>query len=366
MNTKRLFKACLLATALPVLTASANTDKNLYIYNWSDFIAPETVPAFEKQTGIDAVYDVYDSNEVLEAKLLSGRTGYDVVFPSHDFLAHQIKAGVYAPLDKSKLPNYKNMDPQTMKLLDSVDPGNQYAIPYLAQTTGIGYNPEKVKQYLGKDAPLDSWALVFEPENMKKLSKCGVAFLDAPTEVLPSVLKYMGKDPNSQNPKDYKLAAEKLAKVAPYVTYFHSSKYLTDLANGDICVALGWSGDMFMADERAHDAKNGVNVAYSIPKEGAPISYDVMAIPADASNKENAYRFINFMMEPKVIAGVTDYVYFANPNKAATPFVDAKLRDNQGVYPPAEVEQNLFLFKPLPNKVKRTITREWTRLKTGA
>ncbi|GFS15429.1 putrescine-binding periplasmic protein [Elysia marginata] len=171
MNTNRLLKACLLATALPALTASANTDKNLYIYNWSDFIAPETVPAFEKQTGIDAVYDVYDSNEVLEAKLLSGRTGYDVVFPSHDFLAHQIKAGVYAPLDKSKLPNYKNMDPQTMKLLDSVDPGNQYAIPYLAQTTGIGYNPEKVKQYLGKDAPLDSWALVFEPENMKKLSK---------------------------------------------------------------------------------------------------------------------------------------------------------------------------------------------------
>lgn len=365
MKLNHLFKSCLLAIGVPVLSVTANVGSNLYIYNWSDFISPSSVPVFEKQTGIHVVYDVYDSNEVLEAKLLSGRTGYDVVFPSHDFLAHQIKAGVYAPLDKSKLPNIKNMDPQAMKLLDTVDSGNQYAIPYLTQTTGIGINSKKVKQYLGKDAPLDSWALIFEPENMKKLSQCGVAFLDAPTEVLPSVLKYMGKDPNSQNPKDYKLAADKLTKVVPYITYFHSSKYLSDLANGDICVALGWSGDMFMADKRAQAAKNGVSVDYILPKEGAAISYDVMAIPADAANKENSYRFINYMMEPNVIASVTDYVYFANPNKAATLLVSTKLRNNKGVYPSAEVRKNLFLFRPLPNQTTRVVYREWTRLKIG-
>ncbi|MCK5892818.1 MAG: extracellular solute-binding protein [Endozoicomonadaceae bacterium] len=365
MNLNSLFKSCLLAMAVSILSISANTGRHLYIYNWSNFISPSSVPEFEKQTGIDVVYDVYDSNEVLEAKLLSGRTGYDVVFPSLDFLAHQIKAGVYATLDKSKLPNIKNMDPQIMKLLETSDPSNLYAIPYLAQTTGIGINPAKVKQSLGKDAPLDSWALIFEPENMKKLSQCGVAFLDAPTEVLPLVLKYMGKDPNSKNPKDYKLAADKLAKVVPYITYFHSSKYLSDLANGDICVALGWSGDMFMAGERAREAGNGVKVDYIIPKEGAAISYDVMAVPANAANKESAYRFINYMMEPSVIAGVTDYVYFANPNKAATPLVNAKLRNNKGIYPSTDVEKNLFIFKPLPSKAKRMIFREWTRMKTG-
>lgn len=366
MNLNCLFKPCLLVIAVSVLSVSANTERHLYIYNWSNFISPNSVPTFEKQTGIEVVYDVYDSNEVLEAKLLSGRTGYDIVFPSHDFLAHQIKAGVYAMLDKSKLPNIKNMDPQIMKLLEAVDPGNQYAIPYLAQTTGIGINPTKVKQYLGKDAPLDSWALILEPENMKKLFHCGVAFLDAPTEVLPSVLKYMGKDPNSKNPKDYKLAANKLAKVVPYITYFHSSKYLSDLANGDICVALGWSGDMFMAEERAREAGNGVKIDYIIPKEGAAISYDVMAIPANATNKESAYRFINYMMEPSVIASVTNYVYFANPNKTATPLVNARLRNHKGVYPLADVEKNLFMFKPLPSKTKRMIFREWTRMKTGS
>ncbi len=345
--------------------AEKKDNGELFVYNWYDFIAEDTVPGFEKKTGVNVTYDVYDSNEVLEAKLLSGRSGYDVVVPSHDFLANQIKAGVYEPLDKSKLKNLSNLNPATMKLLEAVDPGNKYGVPYLGQTTGIAINRAKVIEALGKGAPLDSWELVFNPEYMKKLEKCGVAFADAPTEIFASALRYMGKDPNSKQSSDYKEAGRVLDQVFPYVRYFSPSRALTDLANGEICVAITWSGEAMIATDRAEEAKNGVKIEYVIPKEGAGISYDIMAIPKDSGNKENAYKFINYILEPKVAADITDYVYYASPNQAATPLVSERIRNHPGIYPPANVEQTLFLFKPVDKKMRRMISREWTRLITG-
>ncbi len=355
-------------SALGSFSASSQAAKEsneLFVYNWYEYIASNTVSDFEKKTGTQVTYDVYDSNEVLEAKLLSGRSGYDVVVPSHDFLANQIKAGVYEPLDKSKFKNYKNLNSEAMKLMDEVDPGNKYGIPYLWQTTGLAINPAKVKEFVGEDAPIDSWELIFNPKYMQKLQKCGVAFLDAPTEVFPAALRYMGKDPNSRRSGDYRAATEMLLKVAPYVTYFHSSRSTTDLANGDICAAIVWSGEALMANDRARDAGNGVTIKYVIPKEGAAVSYDVMAIPKDAENKANAHKFLDFIMEPKVAAEITNFVYYANSNKAATPFVEKELRQNSGVYPTGAVEKNLYIFKPLDGKLRRVVTREWTRIISG-
>ncbi|MTI14246.1 polyamine ABC transporter substrate-binding protein [Sansalvadorimonas verongulae] len=364
-------RATCLLFAVSLLSGFVQADEsktdagNVFIYNWYDYVADDTVANFEKQTGVHVTYDLYDSNEVLEAKLLSGRSGYDVVVPSHDFLANQIKAGVYEPLDKSKLKNYKNLNPEAMKLMEAVDPGNKYGIPYLWQTTGLAINPEKVREFAGKDAPLDSWALVFDPKYMKKLQGCGVAFIDAPTEIFPAALRFMGKDPNSRRSGDYRKATEMLSKVTPYVRYYSASRALTDLANGDICVGIVWSGDALIADERAQKANNGVRVKYVIPKEGAAVSYDVMAIPKDAHNKENAYKFLDYIMQPKVIGDITNYVYYANPNKAATPYVEKELRQNPGVYPTGSIEKTLYIFKPLDSKLRRLVSREWTRLTTG-
>lgn len=373
MRMRRLFAIAGVVTAtLPVVASAAledeknNNNGELFVYNWYDFIAEDTVPSFEKKSGVDVTYDVYDSNEILEAKLLSGRSGYDVVVPSHDFLANHIKAGVYEPLDKSKLKNYGNLNPATLKLMESVDPGNVYGIPYLEQTTGIALNRALVEKVLGKEAPTDSWALVFNPNYMKKLEQCGVAFMDSPTEIYPSVLRYMGKDPNSRKSSDYREATAMLSKVVPYVRYFNPSRALTDLANGDICVAITWSGDAMIATDRAIEAGNNVKVDYVIPKEGAAVSFDVMAIPKDATNKENAYKFLDHIMEPKVAAGITDYVYYASANEAAKPLVSEEIRNNPGIYPPAEVQANLFVFEPLDNKLRRMVSREWTRLTTGS
>ena len=356
------------AIACSVNTAAA-TDKadTLYFYNWTDYIAKDTLVNFTKETGVDVVYDVYDSNEVLEGKLLSGRSGFDLVSPSHDFYKTQISAGVYAELDKSKLPNLKNLDPKIMKVIsDAYDKDNRYGIPYLWGTTGFAYNVDKVEKVLGKNAPVDSWAMVFEPEYMKKLSSCGVAFLDAPSEVLPSVMAYLGIPGASVELDDYEKAVEKIKTVAPYVTYFHSSKSLSDLANGDICVAIGWSGDMMMARDRAIEAKNGQKIQYVIPKEGAAMWFDMLGIPKDAPHKDAAHKMLNYLMEPKVIADVTNYVTYSNPNPASTQYVNPKIANDKGIYPSADTMDNLFVFKELPRKVKRYITREWTRLKTGS
>ena len=365
MSCKKGFVALSLVAAMTVGSAVAQEEKVLHVYNWSDYIAEDTVASFEKETGIKVVYDVFDSNEVLEAKLLAGTTGFDVVVPSSDFLARQIQAGVFAPLDKSKLPNLVNMDPDIMKLLQDKDPDNAHSIPYLGGTTGIGFNPKKVAEVMGPDFKMDSWDAVLKPENLSKLSKCGVSFLNAPTEIFATTLHYMGKDPNSTSAADYKEAGKMLSALRPYITYFHSSQYINDLANGDICVAIGWSGDVMQAKARAEEAKNGVEVDYIIPKEGALIFYDMLAVPKDAKHPENAMAFINYLMKPDVIAKISNYVSYASGNKASLPLVDAAIRNNPNIYPTDEMKPKMFTLKVLPQKVNREITREWTKVKTG-
>lgn len=364
MNTSYR-NAMLAASAALILTGTAQAETTVHIYNWSDYIGEDTLAEFRKATGIKPVYDVFDSNETLEGKLLAGRSGYDVVVPSNHFLGKQIKAGAFQKLDKSKLPNWSNLDPALLKQLEVNDPGNQYAVPYLWGTNGLGYNVEKVKAALGDDVEIDSWAIVFEPENMKKLSSCGVAFLDSGDEMLPAMLNYLGLDPNTQNPEDYAKAEAKLAAVRPYVTYFHSSKYVSDLANGNICMAVGYSGDVFQAADRAEEADKGVEIAYVIPEEGANLWFDMLAIPADSGNVEAAHRFINYLLEPEVIAQVSDYVGYANPNLKAREFMDPDVLADEAVYPPQDVLDKLYISAELPTKVQRLMTRSWTKVKSG-
>ncbi|WP_459474804.1 polyamine ABC transporter substrate-binding protein [Pseudomonas sp. No.117] len=343
---------------------TAVAEPTVRVYNWSDYVGETTLEDFQKATGIAPVYDVFDSNETLEGKLLAGHTGYDVVVPSSNFLAKQIKAGAFQKLDRSQLPNWQNLDPALLKQLEKSDPGNQYGVPYLWGTNGIGYNVAKVKAALGTDK-LDSWAILFEPENLKKLSKCGVSFMDSPDEVYPAVLQYLGLDPNSTNPDDYKKAEAQLLKVRPYITYFHSSKYISDLANGNICVAFGYSGDVFQARARAEEAKKGVKIGYAIPKEGANLWFDLLAIPKDAQNVKEAHAFINYLLQPEVIAKVSDYVGYANPNPKAGELMNAELRQDQTVYPPQAVMDKLYVMKELPPQILRLETRSWTRVKSG-
>jgi len=359
-----LFSKSVLLGAGLTFAVSALAESTVRIYNWSDYIGTDTLAEFESTTGIKTKYDVFDSNETLEGKLLAGHTGYDVVVPSNHFLGKQIKAGAFQKLDKSQLPNYKNLDPELLKRLEKNDPGNQYAVPYLWGTNGIGYNVEKVKAALGVDT-IDSWAVLFEPENIKKLQKCGVAFLDSADEMMPAVLNYMGLNPNSTNEADYKKAEEKLLKVRPYVTYFNSSKYISDLANGEICVAAGFSGDVFQAKSRAEEAGKGVNIAYAIPKEGGNLWFDMLAIPADAPDVKAAHAFINYILKPEVIAKVSDEVGYANPNPASGELMDQDIRTDEAVYPPKDVQDRLFVNSELPPKIQRLMTRSWTKIKSG-
>ena len=346
------------------LALNAQAAGTVHIYNWSDYIGESTLADFEAASGIKPVYDVFDSNETLEGKLLAGHTGYDVVVPSNHFLGKQIKAGAFQKLDKTQLTNYSNLDPVLLKRLEKNDPGNQYAVPYLWGTNGIGYNVDKIKEVLGVDK-IDSWAMVFEPENIKKLSKCGVAFLDSPDEMFPAVLNYMGLDPNTTDEKLYKKAEEKLLKVRPYVTYFHSSKYISDLANGNICVAVGYSGDVFQAKSRAEEAGKGIKLAYSIPKEGGNLWFDMLAIPADAPDAKQGLAFIDYLLKPEVIAKVSDYVGYANPNLKSGEFMDQDVRNDESVYPPQAIQDKLYVNVELPPKVQRLMTRSWTKVKSG-
>jgi len=359
-----LLRNALLVGAGLTLAVSVQAAGTVHIYNWSDYIGESTLADFQKETGIKPVYDVFDSNETLEGKLLAGRTGYDVVVPSNHFLGKQIKAGAFQKLDKSKLPNYSNLDPVLLKRLEQNDPGNLYAVPYLWGTNGIGYNVDKIKAVLGVDK-IDSWAAVFEPENIKKLQSCGVAFLDSADEMMPTVLNYMGLNANSTNPEDYKKAEAKLLAVRPYVTYFHSSKYIADLANGDICVAIGFSGDMFQARNRAAEAKKGVNIAYSIPKEGGALWFDMLAIPKDSANVKEAHAFINYLLKPEVIAQVSDYVGYANPNPGSDKLMEQSIRTDEAVYPPQAVLDKTYVSIELPPNIQRLMTRSWTKVKSG-
>lgn len=353
-----------LVIAAAVSGAASAQAATVHIYNWSDYIGEDTLENFQEKTGIEPVYDVFDSNETLEGKLLAGRTGYDVVVPSNHFLGKQIRAGAFQKLDRSKLPNWKNLDPALLKQLEKNDPGNLYAVPYLWGTNGIGYNVEQVTAALGTEK-IDSWAVLFEPENAKKLAKCGIAFLDSPDEMIPAVLNYMGLDPNSTNPEDYEKAEAKLLAVRPYVRYFHSSKYISDLANGNICIAAGFSGDIFQAAARADEAGKGIDIAYTIPKEGGNLWFDMLAIPADAQNVDEAHAFINYLLEPEVIASVSDYVGYANPNTKADSLMDQEVRNDPSVYPPQNVLDRLYVSAELPQKIMRLMTRTWTKVKSG-
>jgi putrescine transport system substrate-binding protein len=351
-----------------VLAASAARaeEKLLNIYNWSDYIAPDTISNFERETGIRVNYDVYDSNEVLEAKLLAGASGYDLVVPSASpYLARQIEAGIYQPIDKSKLSNYANLDPQILASAAIADPGNRFGVPYLWGTTGLGYNPTMVKAALGPNAPVDSSHLLFDPANAKALSGCGISLLDSAQEIFPAALAYLGGNPLSRDPEDLNHAAAVIETIRPFIRKFHSSEYINDLANGDLCLAWGYSGDVIQARNRARDAKNGVTLAYSIPKEGAMMWIDMMAIPKDAPHPGNALAFINYILEPKTIAAISNTVAYANPNSAATPLVDPSIRDDPGIYPPPEVRQRLFFDKPVTPQYERLRTRAWTRVKTN-
>ncbi|UVM50817.1 MULTISPECIES: polyamine ABC transporter substrate-binding protein [unclassified Pseudomonas] len=359
-----LLRNALLVGAGLTLAVSVQAAGTVHIYNWSDYIGATTLADFQKETGIKPVYDVFDSNETLEGKLLAGRTGYDVVVPSNHFLGKQIKAGAFQKLDKSKLTNYSNLDPVLLKRLEQNDPGNQYAVPYLWGTNGIGYNVDKVKAVLGLDK-IDSWDVVFEPQNIKKLHSCGVAFLDSADEMMPTVLNYMGLNANSTNPEDYKKAEAKLLAVRPYVTYFHSSKYIADLANGDICVAIGFSGDMFQAKARAAEAGKGMNIAYAIPKEGGALWFDMLAIPKDAANAKEAHAFINYLLKPEVIAQVSDSVGYANPNPGSDKLMEQSIRTDASVYPPQAVLDKTYVSIELPPNIQRLMTRSWTKVKSG-
>ena len=355
-----------LALAAAVAPAWAAGDKTLNIYNWSDYIAPDTVSRFEKETGIKVNYDVYDSNDTLEAKLLAGHSGYDLVVPSASpYLARQILAGVYQKIDKSKLKNYANLDPQILAAAAHADPGNQYGVPYLWGTTGIGYNRAMIKSALGAGAPVDSDHLIFDPAVAKKLASCGISLLDTAQEIFPAALAYLGRNPLSRDPADLARAAAVVTAIRPYVRKFHSSQYINDLANGDLCVAYGYSGDVVQARNRAREAKNGIDIAYTIPKEGAMMWIDMLAIPKDAPHPDAALRFIDYVLRPETIAAISNAVAYANPNRAATPLVDPSLRDDSNVYPPQSVRARLFFDTPVTPQYERLRTRAWTRVKTG-
>lgn len=361
---KKTTVAALLTSSL-LMSATSSAEEVLRMYNWSDYIAEDTLANFQKETGIRVIYDVFDSNELLEAKLLSGRSGYDLVVPSQSFLAKQIQAGVFSKLDRSKLTNYANLSPQLMEQLQASDPDNEHAVPYLWGTNGIGYNIDKVKEVLGDDAPVDSLELVFNPKYAEKLAKCGLTVLDSPDEMIPQALLYLGLDPLSKSADDYKKAGELFAKIRPYITYFHSSRYITDLANGDICVAYGFSGDVFQAAARADEAGNGVNITYSIPKEGANLWFDMLAIPADATNKDNAHTFINYLLRPEVISGITNYVAYANANTPSEKLVDKAIIENPAIYPTKAVLDTLYIQDIRPLKAQRALTRVWTKVVSG-
>jgi putrescine transport system substrate-binding protein len=354
--------------AAPLATGLAfgQDDPNvLNLYNWSDYRAKDTLDNFTKETGIKVVEANYDSNEMLEGKLVAGHSGYDIVVPSGFFLQHQLPIGLYQKLDKSKLPNLKNMDPAIMKATEAFDPGNQYAVDYMWGTTALGYNVDKVKAALGADAPLNSWDMLFKPENAAKLKDCGITVLDAPSEVVAIALNYLGLPPNSEKPEDLKKAEDLLTAVKPYIRKFDSSGYIDDLANGDACLSLGYSGDVYIAKSRATDAKKGVNIAYVIPKEGTIEWFDMLAIPADAPHPENALKFINYIMEGKVTADISDNVFYANGNTAAFPLTDKAITGDPNIYPPADITAKLTPLQAHSQDFTRLLTRAWTRIKTG-
>jgi putrescine transport system substrate-binding protein len=357
-----------LAIAVAVAQAFAQ-DRVVNIYNWSDYIDPKVLEEFTKETGIKVVYDVFDSNDVLETKLLAGKTGYDVVVPSQTYMQRLIAAGVFQKLDKTKLPNLKNVWPEIARRLATYDPGNEYGVNYMWGTTGIGVNLDRAKQRIG-DAPLDSWDVVFKPELLAKFASCGVHMLDAADEMIPTALRWLNLDPDSKNTADIEKAGAALAKIRPHVKKFHSAEYINALANGEICLAVGWSGDVLQARTRAREAAEGtkkkpVNIDYVLPKEGAHMWFDSMAIPKDAPHVAEAHAFIDFLLRPEVAAKNSHAVSYANGNLASQKFVDKGILENRAIYPDTATMEKLFVSTPYSQQVQRVVTRVWTRVKTG-
>jgi putrescine transport system substrate-binding protein len=364
-----MIRKALLLSAAPLLAALTLSfahaeDKVVNVYNWSDYIDPSILEDFTKETGIKVTYDVFDSNEILETKLLAGGSGYDVVVPSGNFLARQIEAGVFQKLDKSKLTNLSNMWDVVTERVAKYDPGNEYSVNYMWGTVGLGYNTKKVQDALGVDK-LDSWSYFFDPEKLKKLADCGVYVLDSPADMIPAALWYLGLDPNSTSQEDVGKAEEALMKIRPYIRKFHSSEYINALANGDICLAVGFSGDVFQARDRAAEADQGVDIAYSIPKEGAQMWFDQLAIPADAKHVEEAHTLINYLMRPEVAAKASNYVFYSKGNKASQQFIDKDILGDTAIYPDEATLAKLYIVLPYDPKAQRVVTRSWTRIVTG-
>ena len=343
---------------------AADESRSLNVYNWSDYIDESILTDFTKETGIKVNYDVFDTNELLETKLLTGASGFDVVVPSANFVTRQIAAGAFQKLDKSKLPNLKHVWGKISEATDVYDPKGQYTVNYLWGTTGIGYVKEKVTAIL-PDAPLNSWDMLFDPAVAEKLSACGIHWLDAPTEMIPAAMHYLGLDPGEFSKENLEKAEALVAKVRPFVKKFHSSEYIGGLANGDICVSAGYSGDVLQARDRADEAKNGNTVVYAIPKEGAQMWFDQLAIPMDAKNKEEAYEFINYLLRPEVIAKATNYVNYANGNIDSQKLVDQSVLEDTAIYPDEETMKGLYAILSPEGKQQRLVNRSWTRIKSG-
>jgi putrescine transport system substrate-binding protein len=369
-RAQRVFLPILLAASVVACgtrdesAAAAKSAEVLHVYNWADYIAESTIRDFEARTGIKVVYDIYDSSEVTQTKLLTGQSGYDVVVTSGAATSRLIAGGALGKLDRSKLSNFGNLDPQLMQRITIYDPGNEYAVPYLWGTTGIGYNPDKVEQVLGTRT-IDSLAAVFDPAVAAKLAQCGITWLDAPADVFQLALIYLGLDANSHRPEDVAAAETLLTRVRPYVRYFHSSQYLNDLANGEVCVSIGWSGGIEQARTRGAQGATPVEVVYVIPKEGAPLWTDLIEIPVDAPHPENAHRFIDYLLEPEVIAEVTNTVGQANGNAASLPHVAEAIRNDPAIYPSTEVYGRLTIDRTWSQKLTRDVNRAWTRIKSG-
>jgi putrescine transport system substrate-binding protein len=345
-------------------SSSAGGAKDLNLYIWSDYLAPNTLADFEKQTGIKVHAAYFDTNETLETKLLAGSSGFDIVVPTASYFERQIKAGAFLVLDKSKLPNWKNLDPQLMARVAQHDPDNGHGAIYLWGTNGIGYN-EKMVKALMPDAPLDSWRLVFDPAVASKVAKCGISLLDSPAEMLRAVYNYLGKNPNSQSSDDLAQAEAVLSKIRPYIRNFSSSEYIEALANGDLCISVGYNGDVMQARDRSREANKGIEIKYAVPKEGSILWFDMLAIPKDAPDPESAYAFMNYMMTPQVIADVSNFKRYANANAASQPLVLPAVKDDPGIYPPPDQRQSLAVQLADSPDQTRAITRVWQKFKTG-
>src|SRR5579859_6552753 len=359
----QILSLALLAVAAALPAAPAE-DKRLFIYNWTDFIGRNTIAEFEKQTGIKVTYDVYDAEETMDARLLAGSSGYDVVVASTEFFGREIKAGVYIPLDKSKLPNWKNLDPRILAIQAAYDPGNAHAVPYMHAITGFAYNADMIKARM-PNAPVDSLDMIFKPEVVSKFADCGVSFMDSGEDVIQLALNYLHLDPNSRRPEDYKAVEALIAAVRPYIRNFDSAEFMNALPNKELCIAMSWSGDYETARARAKEAGIDVNLAFTVPKEGANAWYDAFLIPEGAPHPEAAHKFLEFMLDPKVIAGVTNDIHYGNDNLAANAFVSPEILADPAIYPPAEIAARLYQSLEVNGPTERLRTRTWTRIKTG-